>query len=346
MDIDRPTVAPPRTFDPSPLDGDEAGVDAVQITAGGAAPAVYRVPLFSRAHFQALWSRLAQRGHLALSAVPPRLGTRRATLVFDADDDGPPLCMTGRLSNSYFDGVCVEVESLPLSWRLGAVELARRLDTDGGCGAATGAGELPSISELRTRRLKLRPDVAAPAHTIAPTAALRRVVIALRARFFDVDQLVTHADASAASALPFLAALYAAGVVEDVPPPLECGRHPFSLLSLHWSAHEYLVHRNYRGLRTRLDAATDDGGEIGLLLERAYELLRCDDTRQHLRRELVAPPTIGEVTTYFRSRLEQAIIKHRHHKVVDLARRVLELDPTDYRVRRVLNAHQKQALTP
>ena len=312
------------------------GLRATPITSGSSAPAVYRVTALNRRDWKALYRGLLAGKGVEILGSPPRLGTRHAVLVFDLDDGSNPLCLAGRINDRNGHDFSLHIERPALSWRLAAVDFGLRLPPQGQAASTPTELDEPEIAALKGRRLRLRPGLPGSGRTLAPTAELADVITALRAKFYDIDDLLKETQASPSSTLSYLAALDSVGILVDAPRPLRSACDPFSFLGLHWSAYGELIERNHRGLRHRV--SVDAGGDSEPSLSQAYDLLRQRRDRRRVRHTLVAPPVIGEVTSYLRNLLERAICSHRTELISDLSRRVLELDPTDAHVREVLEA--------
>ena len=308
---------------------------AVQaITAGSSAPAVYHATGLTRSTWKRLCIDVFSTGTIDVKGSPPRLATRHAVLIFGAEKPHPPLCLAGRVTDRGGNGFSLHIDHPGLSWRVAAADFGRRLSSqpEASVSSKHRMRHATEISILKKRRLRLRPDLGGSASTIAPTAELADVVTALRAGFYDLDELLRETEACPASTLSYLTALDSADIIVDAPRPGHCTGEPFSALALHWSAYTELVERNYRGLRAHAD------GEYAHKLSLAHALLCKGRERRRIRHTFVPAPVIGEVTHYLRNLLERAICTHRTERTIDLCRRVLELDPSDHHVREVLEA--------
>ena len=292
------------------------------VTTDERSPPLYRAAGLSRPDFESLWRHLSAGHPIALRADEECPVGRRALLAICAPGPGAPLCLSGDL----VPGPGFVTAPLPLSWRLAALEFARRLPA-----AHAEIGHLrPAQSELPTTRpLRIPPRIPAPAHTIAPTEDLRALIITLRAHHLAVDELAARSDVPRQRLVSFVADLFAVKVVSVVPRPLCDDSDPFAYLGLHWSASHSLIHCTYGRLRRQLRNRPDKLHHRRRLLDRAFSVLRQPGDRRRLRHSLVPPPVIGEVLTHLRSELRAARLQGRIDEAIDLSRRILELDPSD-----------------
>ena len=312
---------------------------AAPIILGRVAPAVYRIEGLTRAQFKSLYHRIIHWGRFFLPGPSPRRRTDQAVLVFSPPQGSPPLCLSAEVLNRDSNGFYVDIEPPSLSWRIGAVRLAQRLP-DTLSSSTAGVVEPAQRADIRGRYLRMRPDLPGPAKSIAPTDELRRLVTSLRAGHRRLDSLVASGVASKACALPFAMALAAADIIVDAPRPLSATATPFEFLGLHWSAHDRLIRNTYRHLRSRLLAnPPPDGADLVTRLDDIADRLRDTDARVRLRCDLVPPPVLGEVTAYFRHRLRRALSSESRDDVIDLCRRILELEPADGDIRAILRHH-------
>ncbi len=331
------TFAVHRYFPGPPSTGDtNTRLRGQTIHAGGAAPAVYRIADLTRESWKALWWSVSTCRPFCVAAPPPRLGTRHVLLVFDAEDRESPLCLSGKLVQNDCNKFSVSAATPSLSWRLAAVDFGCRLPTQRPDNSPPPTQLRARAGSLRGRRIRLRPDLPGPASAIGPTAEQTRLVMALRSGYYDIDDLIEETAVDRSAALPFLAALVATGLVLDAPRPLESTVNPFDHLALHWTAYPDRIERNFRALQYRLDSCGADD-DTRRCLHDSYEMLADDDRRCRLRHELAPPPVIGEVSRYLRSHLEKAIVAHHTPRAIDLGKRILELDPTDSRVRETID---------
>ena len=308
---------------------------ADMIHSGGSSPAVYRVDGLTPTDWKNIWCWISAARRFCLAASPPRLGTQGALIVFDAGDGQAPLCLTCELEQQLPGQLWLTTDSPPLSWRLAAVDFARRI---AGKPTATrpSAPAPAALGDLTDRPLRLRWDVGGPATTVGPTDELAHLVVALRSGHRDLDDLLDETGVGPAVGMPFVASLVETGVVEAAPKPLESMDSAFDHLAMHWSAYDGIVDRNHRALRRKLQR---EGDKPALqVLENAYEMVNNHRQRRVLRHAMIPPPVISEVVVYLRSRLEVAILEKHTDRAIDLGRRILELDPTDHRVAEVLNS--------
>lgn len=307
-------------------------IDVQPVDIEGASPPLYRALRLHRAHFQALWRHLSKGRPVDLHSPDAIEASKRILLVLCAPDSGPPLCLSG----DTIDGSGLLTEPLPLSWRLAALEFSRRLPSH------------PTDSTQRSlmttcsgppadHPLRIRPRIPAPAHTLATTSELSKVVVALRAHHCSVLELTTRLTVEESRLRAFVAGLYAVQVITEVPPPLTDDSDPFTYLGLHWSAHPSLIRCTYGRLRRRLKNSSGSHSEQPQLLECAFDLLRHRQDRRRLRHSLVPPPVIGEVLTYLREELQRTLHDRQPDRAIGLCRRITELDPSDQKTETTLH---------
>lgn len=306
------------------------------LSAGGAAPAACRVTGLTKARWKQLWTQAMAHRRLQLGGSPTGANTAEMVLFFDLPDAASPLGLACRILHHSRRQCIVGIESPPLSWRLAAVDVARALPADGEA-TPTPAPTVPEPAAITGKRLHLRGDIPCRAAVLAPGEQLTEAVVALRAGFWRVDRLAEYTDIHRSRLLPFLAVLYALGLVVDAPRGLDSWRDPFSFFGLHWSAHDPLVRRQYRRLRRRIDDSPPVAGVSPTdTLEHTYRLLCRRWSRRRLRRQLLSRPAIAEVTDHLGERLELLRRADRLDAAIDCARRLLELDPSHRPTRRWL----------
>ena len=318
--------------------GTVTGPPAEMLSSGGPSPAIYRMANLNRPDWDALREQLVDDRRLSLTAPVPDANVDDVVLLFDAPTATVPLPLAGQLTRRHQRGFFVEVDPPPLTWRLAAVDFADGLPTRSSWPSTPIIEEAMPDDSIRHRRLRLRPDLPCPAETIAPPPELSALVTKLRARFGRLDELLAELEVSSRKAIPFVAILYAVDIIVDAPTPLESWRSPYDFLGLHWSAHAPLIRRRYRTLESRLADAPDIAGiSPDRFLERAFDLLSCPSLRRQIRSQLLAPSARVEVTNYFRHQLDVAQHAESPDRIDDLARRILELDPSARRPRRILS---------
>lgn len=299
---------------------------------------IYQIGGLTRANWKQLWPTLIAGEPLMITGHRPHVDTTDAVLMFDFPDATAPLALACRVEQVRNDGCVLVADAPPLSWRLAAVDIARGLPDHSqppSLNSTIPAEETP----LDRRRLQLRWDIPCPAHTLAPGQDLPEAITALRAGFFELDELVEHTPVSRRRLAPFIDVLHRLDIVVDAPRPLDSWNTPFSFLGLHWSAHDPLVRRRYQELNSRVDDAPAVAGVAARrFLERAYTLLCQPDVRRQIRCQLLPPAAVAGVTTYFRRQLQRARQNGHLSAATDAARRLLELEPSDRQTRRTLTS--------
>lgn len=241
----------------------------------------------------------------------------------------------------------VPAERPGLAWRMGALEFGRRVESArqvreekwarNGEDQKAEPGETwiqyPAASALRfgDRAFTLRGNLLA--NPLAPDKALQSLVVALRAEYLQVDQLLGLTTLPRQRVLSFLNALGVAGLLEVKGRNFDPEGTPFQLFGLHWTAHEFEIRTRYREL---LQSQVHPMGPI----ERAYDLLHQPQWRAHWRQREFPSPMINEVADYFRRQISRLRCTEERNleRIVDLSRRVLELSPNDRDVRTLLTA--------
>ena len=238
-----------------------------------------------------------------------------------------------------------------LSWRMGAIELGRRLEEDhqGGSGEEERAAKKMAVlqrplrvEQYQGRRLGLNRGIWGGSACLALDPGLKEVVVGLRGEYLSLREILNLTGLPRDAVLVFLNALQAGGLLCEAPLEGQGGSNPYDRLGLHWTAHEHEIRSRYREW---IELARIEGEISRSEVERAYDQLHRPEWRQSYRRKHYPSPIVGEVGDHFRRKITGLRSGEEHclEETIDVCRRVLELDPDDRDVRALLVTLLSQA---